>query len=205
MPRNSEPRRPVRCICGIGFGWLARNAPHSPVCQAASVTSSPETEVSVSSPPCPFCDKLRALEQLPEHEIIWQFPTSVAFLGVQQFYRGYCVLVSRAHATELSQLDGEELPSFLAEMCLLAQAIEEGFSPRKLNYELLGNQVPHLHWHLFPRPTNDPDPLFPVWLTLHRAESDAALKAQLEGTASDRPEIARLLRHHLDALQAPTA
>ncbi len=154
---------------------------------------------------CFFCDRLQTLASLDESEVVWKFPTSVAFLGSHQFYRGYCVLVSRPHATELSQLDPEDLPSFLAEMCLLAEAIEKAVAPRKLNYELLGNQVPHLHWHLFPRPQDDPEPLKPVWLTLDRAESDPALKAQLAGDPAGRPEIARLLRHHLEALQAPSA
>jgi diadenosine tetraphosphate (Ap4A) HIT family hydrolase len=199
-------RRPApRCLCGAGFGWLGRNAPHSPVCRAGAAVLDTETEATMTAPQCPLCAKLENLAQLPPDDVLWQFPTSVALLGVHQRYRGYCVLVSRTHATELSQLDDEELPSFLAEMCVLAEAIEATFSPRKLNYELLGNQVPHLHWHLFPRHANDPEPLAPVWLTLHRAESDAALKADLEGDAADRPEIARLLRHHLEALQAPTA
>jgi diadenosine tetraphosphate (Ap4A) HIT family hydrolase len=159
----------------------------------------------MTATPCPLCVKVQTLDRLPPEEVVWNFPTSVALLGGHQFYRGYCVLVSRTHATELSDLDGEELPSFLAEMCLLAEAIQAGFAPRKMNYELLGNQVPHLHWHLFPRHANDPEPLAPVWLALHRAETDAGLKAQLVGEASERSEIARLLRHHLEALQAPTA
>ena len=90
-------------------------------------------------------------------------------------------------------------------MATLAEGIEACFRPHKLNYELLGNQVPHLHWHLFPRHANDPEPLAPVWLALHRAETDAALKTQLLGDAAERPEIARLVRHHLEALDAPTA
>jgi len=154
---------------------------------------------------CPLCAKVRSATDLAEAEVVWQFPTSVAFLGAQQFYKGYCVLVSRTHATELSQLDGDELPSYLAEMCLLAQAIETAFAPRKLNYELLGNQVPHLHWHLFARPQDDPEPTRPVWFALDRAEADAALRDRLAGDPAERPAVSRLLRQHLEGLQAPTA
>jgi len=53
---------------------------------------------------CPFCNKLAALETLKHGEVVWTFPHSVALLGPWQFYEGYCVLVSRRHATELSQL-----------------------------------------------------------------------------------------------------
>ncbi len=79
------------------------------------------------------------------------------------------MLVSREHATELSQL-GANRAAFLEEMATLAQAIEECFRPHKLNYELLGNQVPHLHWHLFPRSADDPDRLRPVWFALEKAD-----------------------------------
>ena len=159
----------------------------------------------MTAPECPLCAKLRSVDALPEHEVVWRFPSGVAFLGTHQFYRGYCVLVSRTHATELDQLDAEELPEHLAEMCLLAQALGAAFQPRKLNYELLGNQVPHLHWHLFPRPHEDPEPLAPVWLALHRAETDPDLKRRLEGDPAERPAITHRIRQHLQAQQAPTA
>ena len=53
-------------------------------------------------------------------------------------------------------------------MCLLAQAIDLCFQPRKMNYEALGNQVAHLHWHLFPRRHDDPETLKAVWLAIER-------------------------------------
>lgn len=149
---------------------------------------------------CPLCDRLAVIENEPEHEVIYQFDSSIAVLGAHQYYRGYCVLISRTHATELSQLNPEdELPLFLAEMCLLAGAIERAFQPRKLNYELLGNQVGHLHWHIFPRAHDDLEPLSPVWLPLHRAETDPALKALLTGDPAERPAIARLIREQLES------
>jgi diadenosine tetraphosphate (Ap4A) HIT family hydrolase len=45
----------------------------------------------------------------------------------------------------------------------VARAVARAFAPRKLNYELLGNTVPHLHWHVLPRYADDPNPLRPVW------------------------------------------
>src|ERR1700738_4657617 len=101
--------------------------------------------------PCLFCEKLSALGELPGDEVVWQFSHSVALLGPWQYYHGYCILVARRHATELSQLADEERQAYLGEMCLLARVLAECFRPRKMNYELLGNQVGHLHWHLFPR------------------------------------------------------
>ena len=146
---------------------------------------------------CSFCRKLAALDQLPPEEVVWQFPQSVALLGPWQFYHGYCILVSRRHVSELSQLPDEERRAYLDEMCLLARAIEECFRPHKLNYELLGNQVPHLHWHLFPRYLDDPHRLSPVWLALDRAEHDAVERQRLQTGPLDRPATAAALRRCL--------
>jgi diadenosine tetraphosphate (Ap4A) HIT family hydrolase len=151
----------------------------------------------MATPDCPFCARLAQLHELPGDEVVWQFAHSVALLGQWQYYRGYCVLVSRRHATELSQLADPERRAFLDEMCLLARAIEECFRPHKMNYELLGNQVPHLHWHLFPRYADDPDRLGPVWPVLGRAEREPAEQQRLAGPAQARAETARALRRWL--------
>jgi diadenosine tetraphosphate (Ap4A) HIT family hydrolase len=150
---------------------------------------------------CPFCRKLAAPDGWPA-DVVWRFPHSVAVLGPWQFYTGYCVLVARDHATELSHLGPKREP-FLAEMALLAEAITACFRPHKLNYELLGNLVPHLHWHLFPRSADDPDRLRPVWFTLDKAESDPAEKTRLETgripPAEVVAELQRWLRERLGA------
>jgi diadenosine tetraphosphate (Ap4A) HIT family hydrolase len=46
-------------------------------------------------------------------------------------------------------------------MCA-AQAIERVFSPEKMNFQLLGNLVPHLHAHIVPRYYGDPAPGRPI-------------------------------------------
>jgi diadenosine tetraphosphate (Ap4A) HIT family hydrolase len=150
---------------------------------------------------CPFCRTLDILETVGE--VVWQFAHSVALLGTWQYYHGYCVLVSRRHASELSELADEVRRAYLDEMCLLARAIETTFHPHKLNYELLGNQVQHLHWHIFPRYLKDPDRLRPAWLAIDRAEHDEELKRHLETGPLDRAATVARLRHTLDTLGAP--
>jgi diadenosine tetraphosphate (Ap4A) HIT family hydrolase len=153
---------------------------------------------------CPFCLKIADKDALPPGEVVWTFPHSVAFLGPWQFYTGYCVLASKRHATELSQLLDDERRGYLDEMALLAKAVERAFQPHKLNYELLGNQVPHLHWHVFPRSLDDTDHLKPVWLALDAAERDQDLKERLQ-SSFDRHLIADNLRLQLKALGAPSS
>jgi diadenosine tetraphosphate (Ap4A) HIT family hydrolase len=149
---------------------------------------------------CPFCQKLTHLGELPAEEVVWQFARSVALLGDWQIYPGYCVLVARRHATELHHLPDGDRRAFLDELCLLAAAVESAFHPRKLNYELLGNQVPHLHWHVFPRSHDDPDPLRPVWFTLERAGRDPVEDRRLRTGPLPRAEIAERLREQLRRL-----
>jgi diadenosine tetraphosphate (Ap4A) HIT family hydrolase len=154
----------------------------------------------MASTECPFCHKLLTLHEQQDDEVVWQFAHSVAFLGTWQAYQGYCVLVARRHATELSHLGDRERVAYLDEMCQLARAIEITFQPRKLNHELLGNQVPHLHWHLFPRSSSDPDRLKPVWLAVERAERDPAERARLQQGTLSRVDTTAALRRTLRTL-----
>jgi diadenosine tetraphosphate (Ap4A) HIT family hydrolase len=146
---------------------------------------------------CHFCHKLAHLHELPDEEVVWQFRHSVALLGAWQYYHGYCILVARTHATELSRLAAAERLGFFDEMCQLAHALEIVFQPRKMNYELLGNQVPHLHWHLFPRQAGDPDTLKPVWLALDRAERDPAERLRLQQGPVARQDTTESIRKRL--------
>ena len=34
----------------------------------------------------------------------------------------------------------------------MARAVATAFGAVKMNYELLGNQIAHIHWHLIPAP-----------------------------------------------------
>ena len=81
----------------------------------------------------------------------------------EQFYRGYSLLVLNHHATELFDLDQATRQKFVEDANVLARALNKTFQPLKMNYCLLGNTLPHLHWHLVPRRETDPDPKWPVW------------------------------------------
>ena len=132
----------------------------------------------------------------PDADVVWNFPHSIAILGPWQYFTGYCLLIARSHATELRQLS-QTRDAHLAEMATLAEAIEDCFRPLKLNYELLGNVVPHIHWHIFPRYSDDPERLRPVWLALDRAERDPVEKTRLESGRVSRAEAVSRLREWL--------
>ena len=104
---------------------------------------------------------------------------SQAYLHEDQFFPGWTVVVFRRHATELFQLAPTERMQLMEEVTLVAKALAQVFESRKINYELLGNQLPHIHWHLIPRLTTDPAPLEPVWRVQHEPVRPTA--EQLQG------------------------
>lgn len=99
----------------------------------------------------------------PPHLIFFQSPTSVGKLNPDQFFTGYSFVTLKWHEEELYQLTDRERKSFLEDMSTIARTLSEAFQPDKMNYELLGNGVPHLHWHLIPRFKADPFWGRPIW------------------------------------------
>ncbi|MBK9307511.1 MAG: HIT family protein [Nitrospira sp.] len=92
---------------------------------------------------------------------------SKAYLHEDQFFPGWTVVVFQRHATELFHLAPPERIQLIEEVTLVANVLSEVYQAKKINYELLGNQLPHLHWHVIPRLGTDPAPLEPVWRVPH--------------------------------------
>lgn len=116
----------------------------------------------MTEPTCEICDRIARFK--PDNPyLIAELEESYAVLGDNQFYPGYSIVLSKTCVPELHLLAPSTRTKFLEEMALVAEAVCKAFEPRKLNYELLGNSVSHLHWHLFPRYADDADPTFPVW------------------------------------------
>jgi diadenosine tetraphosphate (Ap4A) HIT family hydrolase len=152
----------------------------------------------VSHQGCVFCEVVGALDRAASVTSpasgetlrkVQDLPASIAVLGADQFYRGYTVVIARSHATELFQLSDAEGAQYYRDMLRVARAIAHAFGPRKLNYELLGNTVAHLHWHVFPRYADDPNPARPVWEHVHPPrrptddEAEATIAAIRRGLA----------------------
>jgi diadenosine tetraphosphate (Ap4A) HIT family hydrolase len=93
--------------------------------------------------------------------------TSRAYLNEDQFFAGWVFVVLKRHALELYDLEPQERASLIEEVSRVARALADVYRPVKMNYELLGNQVPHIHWHLVPRLADDPEPGWPVWRVPH--------------------------------------
>ena len=68
---------------------------------------------------------------------------------------GYVCITSKKHAVEPFDLSVEDQGLFWTDAMLVARGVADVLSPTKMNYEIHGNTIPHLHMHLFPRTAGD--------------------------------------------------
>jgi diadenosine tetraphosphate (Ap4A) HIT family hydrolase len=103
----------------------------------------------VGDPSCPICQAARARDVVAELEAVWVTIPEVAPLP------GYVCLVAKRHVREPFELPESERQAFWRDVDRVAEALHSGLRPDKMNYEIHGNTVPHLHVHLFPRRKGD--------------------------------------------------
>lgn len=68
-----------------------------------------------------------------------------------QYVKGYSVLVLNAHAIELFDLEDKARSEFAEDIATASKALHHALSPIKINLEMQGNIIPHLHCHIKPR------------------------------------------------------
>lgn len=111
----------------------------------------------------PRCTQACADIFLPEDHRIAELSVSSAALSPDQAFRGRCLVTLREHSTELFQLTPAMRTAFLEDVTRIAEALFHALQPVKINYELLGNMVPHMHWHVIPRFRDDGVYPKPIW------------------------------------------
>lgn len=114
---------------------------------------------------CLICERIELIKKNKNKFFIKELKSGYVVLGDHQYYKGYTLFLSKIHTDELYKLNPKDRIQFLGDMALVSEAVYKAFKPRKLNYELLGNTDSHLHWHIFPRYEDDPNPQVPVWIT----------------------------------------
>jgi diadenosine tetraphosphate (Ap4A) HIT family hydrolase len=110
---------------------------------------------------CPLCAQGRP-EETPHGARFFAGAVVDAHLRRADVQRGLSIVLWHGrHVVEPTELSADEAVAFWQELLDIGRAIETTFEPIKLNYNLLGNEVPHLHAHVVPRYANDPRPGWP--------------------------------------------
>ena len=134
--------------------------------------------------PCEVCGRIARIGRGEDSGFLAELPSGYAVMGQSQFFRGYCLLLCRQPVADLEELDADFRAQFLLDMARLSAAVSSVVKPHKINLESLGNVVPHLHWHVFPRQLSESEPTKPVWLVMPSGDNsefafDAERDAQL--------------------------
>jgi len=125
-------------------------------------------------------------------EVIARFEWTTMILAANQGTRGWCTLILNKHVEHLDALSIEDQGAIFMEVARAARAIRrifaaEGRGEVRINYECLGNVVPHIHLHVIPRHGDDPTPRATVW-----GWSEAQMAGQLG--AAERAELIERMR-----------
>jgi diadenosine tetraphosphate (Ap4A) HIT family hydrolase len=82
---------------------------------------------------------------------ICELPASKVYLFKEQSHKGRCIVASKYHVSEMTDLTDEQRNEFFADVNKVANAIHSAFSPDKVNYGAYGDTGCHLHFHLVPK------------------------------------------------------
>ncbi len=112
---------------------------------------------------CPLCAEIRSTDTANDYGYtVADLQLSRLRLASNQFVPGYCVLICAKHVVEPYHLTAEERALFFDDLTQATEAIDRVFGAIKMNIQILGNAVPHLHAHILPRYYGDPAPSRPI-------------------------------------------
>jgi diadenosine tetraphosphate (Ap4A) HIT family hydrolase len=104
---------------------------------------------------CSLCDA-------DQETLLWTDSRCRVVLVNEPEYSGYCRVIWHEHIKEMTDLAESDRAHLMQIVFRVEQILREIMHPEKINLASLGNQVPHVHWHIIPRFTDDthfPDPV----------------------------------------------
>lgn len=126
---------------------------------------------------CPLCSSRDA-------PALWRDARCRVIGAAEPDYPGFLRVVWHAHVREMTDLDPDDRAHLMRVVWAAEAALRGELAPEKINLASLGNQVPHLHWHVIPRFADDAHFPDPVWAARRRpgvahAVDSAALASAL--------------------------
>jgi len=111
-------------------------------------------------------------------------------------YPGFCRVIWNDHVKEMTDLSGPQRNSLMSAVWQVEAAVREVMQPHKINLASLGNVVPHLHWHIIPRYTDDLHFPNPIWGKVERS-----VNAALHDRQALVEKLSAKIRMKLDGMQ----
>ena len=112
--------------------------------------------------------------------MLWQGPLFRVIDAADPTYPGFTRVVWTTHVVEMTDLGTEEQSALMRAVFLVESIQRKMLQPHKINLAAFGNVVPHLHWHIIPRWSDDLHFPAPVWAATpeHDERAQAALEAR---------------------------
>lgn len=129
------------------------------------------THTPIREPGCELCDLAAPMTIYADSKL------SVIIVDDAN-YPGFCRVIWRDHVREMSDLARDDRLLLNEAVYQVEQAVREVMAPTKVNVASLGNVVPHLHWHVIPRYTDDAHFPAPVWAAAVRQTEQTTLEAR---------------------------
>ena len=106
---------------------------------------------------CVFC---RIISGELDAATVYEDESTLAFMNLRQSNEGHVLVVPRKHLEQIYDLDEDTASSLASTICKVARAIRRVYNPDGLsiwqsNGPAAFQEVPHVHWHVFPRYTDD--------------------------------------------------
>jgi diadenosine tetraphosphate (Ap4A) HIT family hydrolase len=123
---------------------------------------------------CEFCTS-------PGGAVLWQNDICRVVKVDEPDYPGFCRVILKRHARELTDLSESERGALMAVVFAVEAVVRETMQPEKMNVASLGNMTPHVHWHVVPRFRDDRHFPNPIWAAPQRERAVPAERVERAG------------------------
>ncbi len=135
--------------------------------------------------------------ETPGGEVLHQGAQFRVVLVDDEQYPGFCRVIWRDHVKEVTDLSELDRMLLMDVLWQVEHVVREVMQPEKMNLASFGNMVPHLHWHVIPRYTDDLHFPQPVWGQPQRAPQPASLQVRRERLDALRAKMRQRLATYL--------
>lgn len=106
---------------------------------------------------CVFC---RIIRGELDSAAIYEDESILAFMNLRQSNEGHVLVVPRRHIEQIYDLDEVTACALAGTVSKVARAVRRVYAPEGMsiwqsNGPAAHQEVPHIHWHIFPRYTDD--------------------------------------------------